>query len=78
MSCITMSEDKNNNEVLTAPKRTEIRRSGTSDVLTVPAEWRKTIPALQGPVLVDARVERTYDGRILIVFEKVKNREVKI
>jgi hypothetical protein len=74
MSCITMSENENDNEVLTTPKRVELRRSGTSDVLTVPAEWRKTIPVLQGPLLFDARVERVSTGQILIVFEKVKRR----
>lgn len=68
-----MSDEENQKrEVLTAPEKIALKKSGTSESLRVPASWRRTIPALQGPLLFEARVEKDENGRIYVVFEKVR------
>lgn len=52
-----------------------LRRSGSSDVLTVPKAWLKAIPQLKGPLLFDATVQKDTHGNITIVFEKVKQNQ---
>lgn len=63
-------------EVISNTEKIELKRSGTSNVLRVPAQWRRSFPQLAGPIIFDARVERDGDGRIYLVFEKERSSEV--
>lgn len=62
---------------ITNTERIELKRRGTSDGLRVPAEWKHTLPELKPPspgmsIFFDATVMRDSNGRIFIVFAKVK------
>ncbi len=67
-----MSEKEKDREVLTAPEKIELKRYGTSESLRIPRSWRKALPQLQGDLLFEARVERDGNGKVFIVFEKVR------
>ncbi len=50
-----------------------MRRTGNTDVLTVPANWTKTFPFFKvDPVEFQARIEKTPEGKILLVLERIK------
>ncbi len=59
-------------EVLSNVEEVNIRRSGTSDVLTVPQSFRKSFPQLKGDIVFNAYLVR--EGKqILLIFEKQEN-----
>jgi hypothetical protein len=64
-----MSEEER--EIISNKEKIELKRSGTSDMLRVPAAWRQSFPQLAGPnIIFEAYVERDLDGRIFLVFKK--------
>ena len=65
--------EKNEEEriILTDKKTISLRRSGTSDVVTIPSFWRKVFKELKGDITFDAHVEKDAHGHIFLVFEKV-------
>ncbi len=66
-------ENEKENEVLTDEQRIRMRRTGNTDVLTVPANWTKTFPFFKvDPVEFQARIEKTPEGKILLVLERIK------
>ena len=62
---------KENKEKRSIPQKIELKRKGTGDFLRVPADWRNTIPGLQGHLVFDATVEKDEYGIIYLVFKKV-------
>lgn len=66
----------NENENLTEEMASELvkkRRIGTSDSLTIPALFKKAFRFLREEnVYFAPRIERTPEGRMLLVFEEVK------
>jgi hypothetical protein len=57
---------------LTNPTPVKVRRSGTSDVLGIPAAWIKAIPGLKcNPLLFEAVIQRDGLGNLYIQFRKV-------
>ena len=73
-----MSEE-NERTILTDDEEIPLRRSGTSDMLRVPAHWKKTLKELKtlpgGPLIFMAHIEKDADGRIFIVFEKEREND---
>lgn len=65
------SEDREDREVISETERIELKRSGGSDSLRVPANWRRSFRQLKGSLVFDAHIERAR-GKILLVFEKVE------
>jgi hypothetical protein len=58
--------------ILTNPAPVRVRRSGTSDVLGIPAAWLKAVPGLKGkPLLFAAVVERDEAGHLYIEFRRI-------
>jgi hypothetical protein len=78
METIFMAETEER-EILSTTKKIELKRSGNSDMLRLPASWRDAFPQLSGPrIIFEAHVERDLDGRIFLVFQKERpNSEVK-
>jgi hypothetical protein len=71
-----MSEQER--EIISNTEEIELKRAGTSDMLRVPASWRKSFPQLSGShIIFEAHIERDLDGRIFIVFQKERHAEVK-
>jgi hypothetical protein len=70
-----MSEDER--EVLTEKEAVELRRSGSSDVLHLPAHWKRSFPFLKSAKLFEATIERDQTGAIFIVFRKVPAAETR-
>jgi hypothetical protein len=58
-------------EALTTHETIQLKKVGNSDVLRVPAGWRNTLKELRGPLIFNAHVERSQNGTIYIVFEKI-------
>ena len=71
-----MSEQER--EIISNKEKIELKRSGSSDMLRVPANWRRSFPQLQGAnIIFEAHVERDMHGRIFLVFQKERSLEVK-
>jgi hypothetical protein len=65
-------------EVLTDDESIELKRQGTSDMLRVPAFWRKSFRELKGSSLIfEAHLERDQNGGIYIVFRKIPDIEAR-
>ena len=61
------------NEHLTGTELIALKKSGNSYSVRFPRAWMKTLREFQfGPVLFAVHVERSSDGRILLVGEKTK------
>lgn len=66
-------KDEKEREILTSTETVTLKRQGTSDMLLLPAHWKKTIPQLHtSPLVFNVHIEKDADGRIFIVFEKEK------
>jgi hypothetical protein len=67
-----MSEEKR--EIISNKEQIELKRSGTSDMLRVPATWRKSFPQLKGTnIIFEAHIERDTSGRIFLIFKKERS-----
>lgn len=67
-----MSNEKDDKQVISNTERVEVKRSGTSDTLRIPAHWRRSFMELKGSkLLFDAFIEKDSHGSIFIVFKKV-------
>ena len=63
-------------EILSTVEKIQVKRSGNSDVLRVPASWRDSFPQLAvDPLIFEAHVERDLNGRIYLVFRKERKVE---
>jgi hypothetical protein len=63
---------KQENEIVftSASEEIELQHSGNSDILRIPAGWRRTIPQLKGPIFFEAHIEINRDGHIFLIFQK--------
>ena len=69
---IMVNEEHEENEHLTITQSLPLKKIGNSRGVTFPAAWLKTLRQFElGVILFSADVQRTRDGRIQIVLEKV-------
>jgi len=67
-----MANDEKEKTVLTNTERIEVKKSNDVFRFTVPMAWIRALPCFKcEPYLFDVHVEKTPEGKIVLVAEKV-------
>ena len=67
------NNETDENEHLTVTELIPLKKSGNSYGLRFPSEWRKTLKEFQlGPIMFAVHIERSNNGRVLLIGEKAE------